>query len=172
MYFQEDHVKLQTHAFQWVNWRHSVTRDAILRRWGRLARNCDISSGSCQIEYQTPGKFQSLDLLLVTMLVLRYFGWLKTIFHMYIKWLITFLMTQKPSVLNVYKMARHIFFVYHDADILVDSRCFFWLKILFRSTSFLNVYKMAPYILVDSKDFVRSIWNGSLYFFWLKNLPF
>ena len=172
LHFQENHVKLQTHAFQWVNWRHSVTRDAILRRWGRLARNCDISSGSCQIEYQTPGKFQSLDLLLVTMLVLRYFGWLKTIFHMYIKWLITFLMTQKPSVLNVYKMARHIF--------LCITMLIFWLtqdvsfdsKYFFRSTSFLNVYKMAPYILVDSKDFVRSIWNGSLYFLWLKNLQF
>ena len=118
LHFQENHTNLQTHAFQWGNLRHSATRDNILRRWGRLAQNWDISSGSCQIECQTPGKFQWLVLLLVTMLVLRYFSWLKTIFHMYIKWLITFLMTQKPSVLKVYKMVT-----------MVVVRCFGLLKI-------------------------------------------
>ena len=151
LHFQENHTNLQTHAFQWGNWRHSATRDNILRRWGRLAQNWDISSGSCQIECQTPGKFQWLVLLLVTMLVLRYFGWLKKFFHKYIKWLITFHLTQKPSVLNVYKMARCCKIFWLTQDVSFDSKYFF------RSTSFLNVYKMAPYILVDSNDLVRSI---------------
>ena len=67
------------------------------------------------------------------------------------KWHIIFLMTQKPSVLNVYKMARCCKIFWLTQDVSFDSKYFF------RSTSFLNVYKMAPYILVDSNDFVRSI---------------